>query len=68
MSQTPIFEPNKLIKIAQIPLENKSTNRNHKCHYRSGKSRQFEYELDELTLKKLNKKLKEILLFWDFII
>ena len=59
---------NKLIKVAQIPLKNKSANWNYKSHYRSGKSRQFEYEIDDFTLKKLNKKLKEILLFWDFII
>ena len=59
---------NKLIKIAKTPLKNKSANWNYKSHYRSGKSRQFEYELDALTVKKLNKKLKEILIYWDFII
>tara|TARA_A100001388_G_C28691373_1_gene461499 strand:- start:153 stop:1019 length:867 start_codon:yes stop_codon:yes gene_type:complete len=62
----PIKVENKLIKLAKLPHNKKSKNFNFKSHFRSGKNRQFEHELDESTVKELNIILKDILYYWNF--
>ena len=62
----PIKVENKLIKLAKLPHNKKSKNFNFKSHFRSGKNRQFEHELDRSTLKELNIILKDILDYWNF--
>ena len=57
---------NKLVKLSKIPTIQNSKHYKLKSHYRSGKSRQFESELEESTLEELNKKLKEIIIYLDF--
>ena len=61
----------KLTSKANAPFNKKKYkifSKNKISHHRSGKSRQFQKELKEETLLKLNTKLYEILRYWNFTI
>lgn len=56
-----------LTKKALKPFKKNTFSKNKKIsHFRSGKNRQFEYEIKEKTLKEINEKLKDTLLYWGF--
>jgi hypothetical protein len=57
-----------LIEIFEKPFQKKikDKSKNIFVHTRSGKSRQFENEIDNNVLNEANKKLEDILNFWNF--
>ena len=57
-----------LVEKFEKPFTNKikNNNNNYYLHTRSGENRQFEHEFNKDFLSKINKKLEDIINYWNF--